>query len=90
MNNRDQPPWLCPQAAYLHVPFCAHHCGYCDFAVATGQDPSLDPALMEACREVIEPQLDAFRGAGALGGELPVPAGATAQQRFLAMLGRAG
>jgi len=20
------------------VPFCAHHCGYCDFAVATGQD----------------------------------------------------
>jgi len=61
-----------------------------DLAVATGQDLSLDPALMAACREVIEPQLDAFRGAGALGGELPVPAGATAQQRFLAMLGRAG
>jgi oxygen-independent coproporphyrinogen-3 oxidase len=20
------------------VPFCAHHCGYCDFAIATGQD----------------------------------------------------
>jgi oxygen-independent coproporphyrinogen-3 oxidase len=32
------PPWLWPRAAYLHVPFCAHHCGYCDFAVATGQD----------------------------------------------------
>src|SRR5437870_3612568 len=42
MNNRDQPPWLCPQAAYLHVPFCAHHCGYCDFAVATGQDHQVD------------------------------------------------
>lgn len=25
-------------AAYIHVPFCAHHCGYCDFAIATGQD----------------------------------------------------
>ncbi len=61
-----------------------------DLAMATGQDPSLDPALMEACREVIEPQLDAFRGAGVLGSELPVPAGATAQQRFLAILGRHG
>lgn len=27
-----------PAAAYVHVPFCAHHCGYCDFAVAAGQD----------------------------------------------------
>ena len=61
-----------------------------DLAVATGQDPGLDPALMEACRQVIEPQLDAFRGAGVLGSELPVPAGATAEQRFLAMLGRRG
>lgn len=27
-----------PNAAYIHVPFCAHHCGYCDFAVVAGQD----------------------------------------------------
>jgi oxygen-independent coproporphyrinogen-3 oxidase len=32
------PPWVDPRTAYLHVPFCAHHCGYCDFAVAAGQD----------------------------------------------------
>src|SRR6185312_16363767 len=32
------PPWLDPRTAYIHVPFCAHHCGYCDFAVAAGQD----------------------------------------------------
>lgn len=32
------PPWLRPRAAYVHIPFCAHHCGYCDFAVVTGQD----------------------------------------------------
>jgi oxygen-independent coproporphyrinogen-3 oxidase len=32
------PPWLWPRAAYIHVPFCAHHCGYCDFAIAVGQD----------------------------------------------------
>ncbi len=33
-----QPPWLEPRTAYIHVPFCAHKCGYCDFAVAAGQD----------------------------------------------------
>jgi oxygen-independent coproporphyrinogen-3 oxidase len=32
------PPWDWPRAAYIHVPFCAHHCGYCDFAVVAGQD----------------------------------------------------
>jgi oxygen-independent coproporphyrinogen-3 oxidase len=32
------PPWLWPQAAYVHIPFCAHHCCYCDFAVAAGKD----------------------------------------------------
>jgi oxygen-independent coproporphyrinogen-3 oxidase len=26
----------------VHVPFCAHHCGYCDFAVATRQDQQID------------------------------------------------
>jgi oxygen-independent coproporphyrinogen-3 oxidase len=34
--------WLWPRAAYVHVPFCAHHCGYCDFAVAVGQDDRID------------------------------------------------
>ena len=23
---------------YLHVPFCLHHCGYCDFTVVAGRD----------------------------------------------------
>jgi uncharacterized protein (TIGR03086 family) len=61
-----------------------------DLATATGQDTRLDAGLMQACREVIEPQLEAFRGAGALADPLPVPPGASAQARFLAMLGRAG
>src|SRR5215471_13373249 len=37
MDN-GPPAWHWPRAAYVHVPFCAHHCGYCDFAIATGQD----------------------------------------------------
>jgi oxygen-independent coproporphyrinogen-3 oxidase len=35
-------PWLEPRTAYLHVPFCAHHCGYCDFAVTAGNDHLID------------------------------------------------
>jgi uncharacterized protein (TIGR03086 family) len=61
-----------------------------DLAMATGQDPELDPGLMRACREVIEPQVAAFRAAGVFGAEQPVPPDATDQQRFLAMLGRHG
>src|SRR5690606_17256025 len=25
-------------AAYVHVPFCAHRCGYCDFTLVAGRD----------------------------------------------------
>jgi oxygen-independent coproporphyrinogen-3 oxidase len=41
----DRPAWLWPRAAYVHVPFCAQHCGYCDFAVAVGQDEQIDAYL---------------------------------------------
>lgn len=38
-------PWLRPRAAYVHVPFCAHKCGYCDFASVAGQDDRADEYL---------------------------------------------
>jgi hypothetical protein len=45
---------------------------------------------MQACQQVIEPQLEAFRSAEALGPEVAVPADASPQTRFLALLGRTG
>jgi oxygen-independent coproporphyrinogen-3 oxidase len=41
----ERPAWLWPRAAYIHVPFCAHHCGYCDFAVVAGRDHLMDRYL---------------------------------------------
>jgi oxygen-independent coproporphyrinogen-3 oxidase len=46
------PPWLWPRAAYVHVPFCAHRCGYCDFAIAVGQDDQIDRYLDALAREL--------------------------------------
>jgi uncharacterized protein (TIGR03086 family) len=61
-----------------------------DLAVATGQDTTLDARLVRACEEVLGPQVEAFRAAGALAAALPVAPGDSGQTRFLAMLGRAG
>src|SRR6202451_3397516 len=46
------PPWLQPRAGYVHVPFCAHHCGYCDFAVAAGRDHLIDRYLNALAAEL--------------------------------------
>src|SRR5262249_9227950 len=40
-----RPPWRWPRPAYVHVPFCAHHCNYCDLDVAAGQDHLIDRYL---------------------------------------------
>lgn len=39
------PIYAVPQAAYLHVPFCAHRCGYCDFTLVAGRDDLADDYL---------------------------------------------
>ncbi|MCO6457069.1 MAG: radical SAM family heme chaperone HemW [Pirellulaceae bacterium] len=36
-----------PRAVYVHVPFCRHRCGYCNFTVLAGRD-DLAPAYLEA------------------------------------------
>ena len=50
-----------PRSAYVHVPFCVHHCGYCNFAVIAQRGDLVQPylealsaelALLEQPREV--------------------------------------
>ena len=45
-------PWIEPRAAYVHVPFCAHKCGYCDFASVAGFDHLSDRYLTSLEREM--------------------------------------
>jgi uncharacterized protein (TIGR03086 family) len=59
-----------------------------DLATATHQDPTLDPGLVQACWDVIQPQEDALRASGMFGQPVPVPADSDAQTRLLAALGR--
>lgn len=46
------PTWLVPRTAYVHIPFCGHQCGYCDFAVTAGQDH-----LIELYLEALEQEI---------------------------------
>ena len=45
-----------PRAVYVHVPFCLHHCGYCDFTVVASRD-HLIPAYLECLRREIQAQM---------------------------------
>lgn len=38
-----------PRSAYIHVPFCRHRCGYCDFTLIAGRD-DLIPRYLHALK----------------------------------------
>ena len=41
-----------PRSAYIHVPFCAHRCGYCNFTVVAGRNDLVEPFLTAIEREL--------------------------------------
>jgi oxygen-independent coproporphyrinogen-3 oxidase len=81
-----RPAWRWPRAGYVHVPFCAHHCGYCDFAVAAGQDHLADAYLDALAAEMASigqpcPVQTLF-----LGGGTPTQLSAPQLDRLLSMV----
>ena len=73
---------------YVHLPFCAHRCGYCDFVTAVGRRGEhgayVDALLaeLELERELLTPELDTIF----LGGGTPTFTEQDALERLLAAL----
>jgi oxygen-independent coproporphyrinogen-3 oxidase len=41
-----------PRSAYVHVPFCRHRCGYCNFTLVAGRDDLVDDYLRAIALEI--------------------------------------
>ena len=71
-----------PRAAYIHVPFCRHKCGYCNFSVVADRDDLIERYLkvidLELCR-LDCPAIDTLF----VGGGTPTHFDAEQLQRFL-------
>jgi len=46
-----------PRAAYIHVPFCAHRCGYCNFTLVAHRDDLMARYLEGLSRELAQLEL---------------------------------
>jgi oxygen-independent coproporphyrinogen-3 oxidase len=42
-----------PRAAYVHVPFCWHRCGYCNFTLIAGRDDLIERYLRAVAKELM-------------------------------------
>lgn len=88
-NSPAEPPWLRPRSAYVHVPFCAHKCGYCDFASLAGADHLADRYLDALSRE-LEMALDGPQEVDTIfiGGGTPTRLSPQQLERLLGMIRR--
>src|SRR5438876_4173949 len=82
------PIFAAPRAAYVHVPFCAHRCGYCDFTLVAGKDHLVGEYLRAL--EIELSSLEGRRTVGTLflGGGTPTHLTSGELDRLLALVRR--
>lgn len=86
LGRPAEPCFATPRAAYIHVPFCAHRCGYCNFTLVAGRDD-----LIEAYLRALAAELACLGGPHELdtlfvGGGTPTHLPPAALERLLATL----
>ncbi len=52
MSSRGPNPPIAARSAYIHVPFCARRCGYCNFTLVAGRDDLVEPYLEALAHEL--------------------------------------
>jgi uncharacterized protein (TIGR03086 family) len=77
-----------PAGEYVRQLLADHLIHAWDLAAATGQDRRLDPDAVRECAEWFTEREDLYRGAGAIGPRVEVPATADEQSRLLGGFGR--
>ncbi|MCH8828934.1 MAG: radical SAM family heme chaperone HemW, partial [Planctomycetes bacterium] len=81
MKSADEP-----KSVYVHVPFCRHRCGYCDFTLVAGRDE-----LVAAYLNALERELDSLDGSHEidtlyLGGGTPTHLSVEQLERLFSLL----
>lgn len=72
--------------AYVHVPFCRHRCGYCDFTLVAGRDDLVDRYLAALARELARVERPLELDTLYLGGGTPSHLGPEGLRRLFALL----
>lgn len=84
-----------PRSVYVHVPFCRHRCGYCDFSLVANRN-DLIPRYLKALRLELEREFSPARHSAAglpcpvetlyIGGGTPTQLSAAELEQLLALL----
>ena len=79
-----------PAHLYVHVPFCARRCTYCDFSIAVRREPPVAAFLAALERELARLEAPANPVTVYLGGGTPSSLGGEGIARLAALLGLKG
>lgn len=77
-----------PRAAYVHVPFCAHRCGYCNFTLVAGREDLIDAYLTALEQELAALETPREVETLFLGGGTPTHLSPAQLERLLRLVGR--
>ncbi|MBM4058615.1 MAG: coproporphyrinogen III oxidase family protein, partial [Planctomycetes bacterium] len=77
---------MSPRHAYVHVPFCRHRCGYCDFTLVAGRDDLVDRYFAALARELRRVETPLSLDTLYVGGGTPSHLGADGLRRLFDLL----